>query len=1040
MGKFTREEIEEAGGGPIAWMASHPVAANLLMLVFLLGGFFLLTQTTKEVFPTFTLDTISIGMRYPGASPEEVEQAIVLALEEAVRDVEGIGEITASAGEGSARLTAEVLDPDDVIRIQQDIQTAVDRVSTFPEEAEDLTVSINSRRRDVMELAIYGDLDDHTLREAAEQLRERLQSHPAIGPVELTGARGVEIHIEISQENLRRYGLTLPEIAARIRSIALELGGGSLKTDRGEILVRMSERRDYAREFADIPVVTLPNGSRVTLGDIATIQEGFEDTNESATFNGKPAILMDVYRIGDQTPTGVASAVYAELEDLKASLPEGVGIGIADDDSELFKQRAELMLKNGALGLVLVLIFLAVFLDIRLAFWVAMGIPISFMGAFLIFPMTDFTINVVTMFAFIIALGIVVDDAIVSGENIYHYRQRGYGPLKAAVTGAREIAVPIVVSVVTNMIAFLPLLFIPGMMGKVFGEIPLVVCAVFLLSLIECLFILPAHLTFRKASERPKGRLTKLIAAQKGFNEHFESFVQGHYSPFMHRVIAYRYLTVALFVAVLVVIGGYVASGRLGMQLFPRVESDYAFASATLQVGAPEEKIEAVSQTLLTAAEEIVAEHGGETLSTGIYATIDGASTEVRVFLTPPERRPITTSAFTDLWRDKVGELAGVDTLAFQSNRGGPGSGAALTIELSHRSTDVLDRAAADLAAELAEFPVTKDIDDGSAQGKHQYEFTMTELGYTLGMTTQDVARQVRAAFYGAEAFKQQRGRDEVRVLVRLPEDQRSSEYYLHNLVLQAPGGSDVLLRDVVTMTEGRAYTTINRRDGRRNVQVRADVEPPEQSNRVIAALKAETLPLLQQKYPGLGVSFEGRQAEVRDSLTSLFWGLLAVLFVMYALLAILFSSYVQPFMVLIAIPFSAVGAVLGHFAMGYSLSVMSLFGMMALAGVVVNGSLVLIDFANRKRERGMEMVEALIEASSQRFRPILLTTLTTFVGLAPMIFETSRQAKFLIPMAISLGYGILFAIFVTLILVPALYMVIEDAKRLGKRTLSAPP
>ena len=445
----------------------------------------------------------------------------------------------------------------------------------------------------------------------------------------------------------------------------------------------------------------------------------------------------------------------------------------------------------------------------------------------------------------------------------------------------------------------------------------------------------------------------------------------------------------------------------------------------------------ATSELLVDKAQQVIDENGGKDLSTGIYATVQNNSVEVRAFLTDPEIRPITTTKFTQIWREKTGDVTGVDAMAFQSNRGGPGSGAGLTVELSHRDTDVLDQAAVQLAAALEEFPVTKDIDDGSAQGKSQYDFKMTELGYTLGMTTQDVARQVRAAYYGSEAFKQQRGRDEVRVLVRLPESERETEYSLKNLILQAPDGSEVLLRDVVTMDQGRAYTTINRRDGRRNIQVTADVEPPEQANRVIASLKKDILPQLQQRYPGLGYSFEGRQAEIRDSVTSLFWGLLAVLFVMYALLAVLFGSYAQPFMVLIAIPFSAVGAVLGHFAMGYSLSVMSLFGMMALAGVVVNGSLVLIDFANRKREKGATMSEGVLEASIQRFRPILLTTLTTFVGLTPMIFETSRQAKFLIPMAISLGYGILFAIFVTLIFVPAMYVIIEDIKNMNARLYS---
>jgi multidrug efflux pump subunit AcrB len=1032
MSAETDKEQDNDKSGLIAWMATHNVAANLLMLICLFGGFYILTKTTKEVFPTFALDSISIRMSYPGASPEEVEQAIVLAIEDVLADVEGIGEISSIASEGSARISVEVLDPENMMRINQDIKSATDRISTFPVEAEDLTVTINSRRRDVMELALYGDLNPTALREAAEQLKEKLQANPDIGPVELTGAKEKEIHIEVTQENLRRYKLTLSDIASRIRAIAIELGGGRLRTEQGEILVRLTERRDKAVDFENIPIITLENGSQVFLGDIATIREGFEDKNESATFNGKPAILMDVYRVGSQTPTGVAQAVYKELENLSSFLPEELNIGIADDDSKLFEQRAALMLKNGFFGLILVMIFLALFLDFRLAFWVGMGIPISFLGAFLIFPFTDFTINIVSMFAFIIALGIVVDDAIVSGENIYSFRQRGYPPAQAAIEGAREISLPITISVITNMVAFLPLMFIPGVMGKVFSVIPIVVIAVFAFSLIECLLILPAHLTFKKAKANDTGQSSALINLQKKFNSNFENFVSKHYGSFIKRVIKNRYLTFAIFMALLIGLGGYVFSGRMGMQLFPRVESDYAFAAATLKVGAPEQEINQVSSILLKAANEVIKENGQDLLSTGIYATIEDNKAEVRVFLTDPKIRPVSTAHFTKVWREKVGEIPGLESLNFQSNRGGPGSGASLTVELSHRDTEILDEAAIKLAAALEEFPMTKDIDDGSAQGKAQYDFKMKELGYLLGLTSADVARQVRAGFYGSEAFKQQRGRDEIRVLVRLPEHQRDSEYFLKSFMLRAPNGAEILLKDAVFMEKGRAYTTINRRDGRRNVQVKADVEPPDQTNRVINALKKEMLPELVSRYPGLSYSFEGRQAEIRDSVTSLFWGLLAVLFIMYALLAVLFSSYLQPFMVLIAIPFSAVGAVIGHFIMGYSLSVMSLFGMMALAGVVVNGALVLINFANRKRARGISMSEALIESSVQRFRPILLTTLTTFVGLAPMILETSRQAKFLIPMALSLGFGILFSIFVTLILIPALYVILEDVKKLS--------
>lgn len=1036
MSKFDEKELSSIKDGPIKWMASHPVAANLLMIICLLGGLFFYSQTTKEVFPEFALDTITISMSYPGASPEEVEQGIVLAIEDSLTDIDGLGEVSSKAGEGTGTVTVEVLDTDEMIRIAQDVKSAADRITTFPVDAENLKVKVNSRRREVISLALYGDTEEWNLRLAAEMVRDRLSQDRDIGPVELSGAREYEIHIEVSQENLRRYNLSLPEISARVKQIALELGGGSLDTETGEILVRMSERRNNAFEFKNIPIITKDNGSKVLLGDIAQIKEGFDDSNNYAFFNGKPAIMFDVYRIGDQTPITVVNAVKKHIDELNSTLPGGLQIAAFDDKSKLFKQRAELLMKNGLCGLLLVVCFLALFLDVRLAFWVSMGIPISFMGAFLFFPATDFSVNIISMFAFIIALGIVVDDAIVAGENIYHYRQKGYSPLKASVEGAREIALPVTISIITNMVAFVPLFFVPGQMGKVFSVIPVVVITVFFISLIESLFILPAHLTFKKqGNKKPKTQLQHLVKWQKGFNNRFEHIVKNHYAPFLQNfILKHRYIACAIFTTILLSVGSYVLSGRMGMTLFPQVESDYAFASATLRVGSPYRQAKEVENRLIKAAEQVVEENGKDKLSEGIRSFIKENEVEVRVYLTDSDVRPISTSKFTDIWRDKLGEIAGLETLSLMSNRGGPSSGAALTIELSHNNVDVLNGAGIRLAEALAEFPNTKDIDDGSAQGKKQYDFKMKDLGYTLGMTTADVARQVRSAFYGSEVFKQQRGRNEVRVLVRLPDDERSSQYYMKNLMLKAPNGSDILLRDVVEMTEGRAYTTIIRRNGRRVIQVQADVDPPSQANMVISSLKKDTLKELKDRYPGLNYSFEGRQAEIRDSINSLFLGLGAVLFVIFALLAIMFSSYSQPLMVLIAIPFGTVGAILGHFIMGYSLSVMSLFGIMALSGVVVNDSLILVDFANRRRLKGVSASEAVIEAGVQRFRPIILTTLTTFIGLAPMILETSRQARFLIPMALSLGFGVLFATLLSLILIPALYMIIEDVKGLGKK------
>jgi multidrug efflux pump subunit AcrB len=1029
MPHFDPKEIKDLKPGPIAWMASHPVAANLLMLIFIFGGLLLCLNSKKEVFPEFALDSITISMAYPGASPEEVEQGIVLAIEDAITDIEGLGEITSKANEGFAQIIAEIDNVDETIRIAQDAKTAVDRITTFPIDAEELKVSVSERRRNVMKLALYGDVSATILREAAEQFHDILEQNPDIGSVELTGAKEFEIHIEISQENLRRYNLTLASVASRIQQIALELGGGALDTSSGEILVRMSERRDFASEFKNIPIILQENGAQLLLGDIAVIKDGFDDSNSYSRFNGKPAIQLEVFRVGKQTPTGVSSAVQKHIDEISEKLPVEIQVSVLDDDSTVFKQRAELLVKNGFLGLILVVLFLALFLDLRLAFWVSMGIPISFMGAFLLFPATSFSINVISMFAFIISLGIVVDDAIVSGESIYSFRQKGHTPLKAAVLGARDISTPITISVLTNIVAFIPLFFVPGFMGKVFSIIPIVVISTFFVSLIESLFVLPSHLTFAHRKAKKGGVFSHFINAQKRFSDGFRHFVENHYGSFMKYIIKYRYIVFSFFLAILIVVGGYVSSGRMGLQLFPRVDSDFAVGAATLKVGAPLSELVAVEKQLINAAQKVIDNNGGDALSKGIFTGVQENQVNIYVFLTEPDIRPISTAEFVSEWRKETGDFAGLESLSLQSNSGGPGAGKSLTVELSHRDTQILDQAAIKLAQSIREFPLAKDIDDGSAQGKKQFDFKMKPLGYTLGLTTTDIARQVRAAFYGSEAFKQQRGRHEVRVLIRYPENERTSQFYLKNLIINAPDGTEVLLRDVVEMHEGRAYTTINRRDGRRTIQVSADIDPPSMTGKIISSITQDALPKLQAEHPGLSYSFEGQQADMRESLVSLFYGLIAILFVMYAILAVLFSSYTQPFMVLLAIPFSAIGAVFGHHIMGYSLSIVSMFGLIALAGVVVNGSLILIDLVNRKRKEGLPLERSIIEAGIQRFRPIILTTLTTFIGLAPMMFETSRQARFLIPMAISLGYGVVFATLLTLILIPALYKIIEDIK-----------
>lgn len=1024
--------------GPIAWMAGHSVAANLLMAIFLVGGLFWALQIKKEVFPDFELDIVRITVPYPGASPEEVERGIILAIEEAVDGLEGVKEYTATASEGMGTVNVEMLEGENIERLAQDIKNEVDRITSFPEEAEESQVVIAERRRSVVSLALYGNQTEWILREVAEEIRDRLLQDPDITQVEMEGVRKYEISIEISQSNLRAYNLTLEEVADRIRRASVELPAGAIKTESGDILVRMVERRDYGKEFGKIPIITANDGTQVLLEDIATIKDGFEETDNFATYNGQPAVMIQVYRVGDQTPVSVSDAVHRQLETINQILPPGLTLTAQNDRSEIYRQRMNLMLRNGYLGLGLVFILLALFLESRLAFWVSLGIPVSILGSFLFLPLVGSSINIISMFAFIVTLGIVVDDAIVVGENIYHYRQSGLPWFEAAVRGTREIAMPITFSVLTNMVAFMPMFFISGFMGKVFIHIPFVVISVFTVSLIESLFILPAHIGHRRRAN-PGGPFGWLMRQQTRFSEFFSRFIRTRYGPFLELALRNRYLTLSIGVTVLVITVAFVKSGRMGFELFPKVESDYSLATAELPFGTAVQKTDRVQQILVAAAQQVARENGGDQLVRGIFSVVNGNLATVRAYLTPPDERPISTARLTELWRQRVGNLPGLEFLKFESDAGGPGRGASIAVELSHRRIEVLEKASTELAAALGFFPNVTDIDDGFSPGKQQIDFQIKPEGRSLGLRSQEVARQVRHAFYGAEVLRQQRGRNEVKVMVRLPKEERVSEYNLEQMILRTPSGKEVPLKEAVTLKRGRAYTTIDRRNGRRVVTVTADVRPRSETDQVLQSLKADTLPVLQKKFSGLTYSFEGRQADRRESMHSLTVGLMMALAVIYAMLALPFNSFIQPIIIMLCIPFGMVGAVIGHLIMGYSLSVMSMFGVVALSGVVINDSLVLINFSNHNRKAGMTGPEAVLGAAIQRFRPIMLTTLTTFGGLTPMIFETSRQARFLIPMAVSLGFGIVFATLITLVLVPCFYTVVEDLKDIiSKRDLTA--
>ncbi|AOS98084.1 Multidrug resistance protein MdtB [Microbulbifer aggregans] len=1009
-------------GGPIAWMAHNHVTANLLMLVLILGGLTFATVVKKEVFPDFSLDMVTVQIAYPGASPEEVERGVLVAAEQAVQGIPGIREMRGTANEGSATLSVELQAGVDGNKVYQDIQQAIDRVTTFPDDIERPQVSLADHRRDVLDLVVHGDIDVHALRGITMLLYEQLEAHPDITALEAYGVRDYEVAVEVSRESLRRYGLSLPQVAQLVRAAAVDVPAGAVKTEAGEVLVRVTERRDWAREFGEIVVVQAAGGGTVRLKDIATVRDALVEEPRNMNFNGQPAMGVDVFRVGNETPMSVSQATREVLAEVEPTLPDGVKISIRDDDSEIFRERLSLLLKNGFIGLMLVFIVLGAFLELRLAFWVTLGIPTCFLGALLFLPAMDVSINMVSMFAFIIALGIVVDDAIIAGENIYEWRRLGYNNLEAAIAGARQVAVPLTFAILTNIVAFIPLMFLPGFMGKIFGIIPLVVGSVFVISWLEALFILPAHLAYSRRGYRKAGA-RRFAARQRTIARSLDRFVVKRFKPFLDVCIRHRYITIAVALATLMVVAGYAASGRMGFTLLPRVERDSGRVEVTFPAGTAEQQLARARAQITRAADRALEKMAREGVFLGMRGLIRDNRVQVDVYLVPADQRPFTTGEFVRAWRGEVGPVPGALSSSFAADRGGPGAGPALTVELRHTDTRTLEAVALRLAEALEEFPSVSDIDPGISLGKQQLDLTLSDTAKSLGLSATDIGRQLRAAIYGAEALRQQRGRDQVKIMVRLPENQRGSLKDVASIMVQAPGNIWLPLPDLVSIDQGRAYAGINRREGRRVMTVTANVEPADQAALVINELNRSIMPQLKAEYAGLGISYEGRQAEEREGLMSLGLTFTLTMAALYLLLAIPLKSYIQPLTVMVAIPFGVIGAVLGHLLMGYGLSMISLLGMVALAGVVINDTLVMIEYGNRLREQGVDVTDAIKQAAARRFRPIILTTVTTFCGLMPMIFETSVQARFLIPMAISLGYGILAATTISLLLVPCLYL-----------------
>lgn len=1038
--------------GPIRWMAGNHVAANLLMMVFIVGGLVVGLSIRQEVFPEIELDMVTVSVPYPGAGPEEVEEGIVLKLEEVLSGINGVKEIKSTASEGMGTVVLEVLEGEDVEEVLEDVKAEVDRLTTLPEEAEEPSVSRVSFKHEVISVVVSGDAPELSIRQQAEDIEDELLAIEGITQVSLAGVRPYEISVEVPEAVLRSYGLTLGRIAASIRAASLDVPAGSIKTSAGVVLIRTKEKRYSAMEYSNITVLERPDGSEVKLGDIAAVRDTFADTDTVSRFDGRPAAMVTVYRVGDQKPVAISKKVKDFVRQKREALPESLSISTWNDRSEIFKGRKDLLLRNAMYGLVLVFLTLGLFLRIRLALWVMLGLPISFLGAMLLLPAMDVSINMISLFSFILVLGMVVDDAIVVGESIFEHRLRGKPFLEAAVDGVQEVAGPVVFAILSTIAAFMPLLFISGTMGKFIRVIPLIVVPVLIVSLIECLFILPAHLSIGKASVRTKGLGGLMSRMREVFTRRVDGFISGPYERALRFCLNNRALAVAVAIAIIMVCVGMVGGGLIKFRFMPDVEGDIILVSLQMPVGTTAEKTESASDSIYEKGMQAVREFDstlkdGDSLLRNVFTIVGGrlegnmggqlaqGSSEVAIilmYLTPSEQRDITASQVTRKWRALVGDMPGVDSITFKSNM--VDFGANIDIRLAHKDFTVLEQATQRLKQALASYPGALNIQDSYAAGKKELSLKLRPEARTLGITEAELGRQVRDAFYGAEALRFQRGRNEVKVMVRYPEADRKSLSSLKDMHIRTPQGGSVPLGVAARVIEGRGFTSINRTDRKRVVNVTGDVDPTvANAEEINKDLQASVLPRLQADYPGLGVDFEGEAKERTDSMQSMLKGFGMALFVIFCMLAVPFRSYSQPLIIMAAIPFGIVGGILGHLIMGYDLSILSMFGIVALSGVVVNDSLLLIDHINRQRKKGMELFEAVIASGRRRFRPILLTSLTTFFGLAPMILETSMQARFLIPMAISLAFGILFATVITLLLIPTFYMILEGTKqRLG--------
>jgi multidrug efflux pump subunit AcrB len=1039
----------------IEWFARNGVAANLLMLVIVVAGFHSVRERIRfQVFPDIEINRVEVRVPYRGSTPAEVEEAIVMRIEEVVQDLEGIDRIVSTASESSGRVTLEVQQDYDPRELLEQVKNRVDSITTFPEEAERPSIEVPGRTDRVINVVIAGDMSETDLKRLGEQVRDEIANLPEVTQVSLKATRPYEIGIEVSERALMQYGLTIDRISRSIQTSSLDLSAGQIKTAGGEVRLRTKGQAYVKEDFEKIVLLVREDGTRITLGDVARVDDGFEETPVMARFNGKRAVMVDVFRVGEQNAIELAEKVKEFVAEAQGRMPPGVELGFWQDRASYVKGRLKTLTDSAIFGGALVFIILALFLRLSLAIWVMLGIPISFFGALAVMPSLDVSINIMTLFAFILVLGIVVDDAIVTGENVFKYMQKGDDALTASICGTQEVAVPVTFGVLTTVVAFIPLLMVEGYRGQYWMQIPLIVIPVLLFSLVETKLILPAHLKHcTRVGHTDRSKLNPFSRGQRWFADGLERFIQVCYRPVLEKVLRNRYVVLSVFAGSFMVLMGFFKGGHIKYVPFPRVPDDKVEVRLTMPIGTPIETtaghIDFIEAQAFGLQEEInskfdqpvilnvLSTSGGRAFGGGWGSSRLGVAElgEVVLELESAEVRDdaIDAEKVAAMLRQRVGVIHGVKNLSYRSSRMRGGS--EIDIQLTGPSFETLSKASEVIKERLAEYEGVFDIADSFEEGKDEFELRLKPEAEHLGISVTALARQVRQAFFGAEAQRIQRGRDDVRVMVRYPEKMRRSLGSLDTMRIRTPDGVEVPFGSVAEIVPGKSLPSIRRVDRNRTLTVEADVNHDVADIAAIRGdLTANFLPGVVADFPPMKFSMEGEAKEERNSMASLYNGGTFVLFAIYIMLAIPFKSYSQPLIVMSVIPFGLLGAALGHWIMGLDFSMMSFFGCLALIGVVVNDSLVMVDYTNRRRKEGITLLGAVRAAGASRFRPIILTSLTTFCGLLPLMFEESRQAQWLIPMAVSLAYGVIFATVITLFMVPINYLILEDIKVLFSR------